>query len=71
MAMEVLELGLRHSDRTTNAACLKSLQLMRGEISNKNNTYGNSKSGRRKITAIPHHPDKTVTFIEKKFRPNS
>ena len=33
MAIEALEQGLNHNDRTTQAACLKSLQLMRGEIS--------------------------------------
>ena len=68
MAMEVLERGLNHRDRTTNAACLKSLQLMRGEITNKNNTQGKFQSGRRKIKAIPPRQDKTVTPLEKKPR---
>jgi hypothetical protein len=30
MALEVLEQGLRHRDRTTKAACVKSLSLMKG-----------------------------------------
>ena len=30
MASEVLEQGLRHRDRTTKAACIKSLSLMKG-----------------------------------------
>jgi hypothetical protein len=31
-AIEVLEQGLTHRDKTTKAACLKSLQLLRGEV---------------------------------------
>ena len=30
MALEVLEQGLRHRDRTTKAACVKSLSLTKG-----------------------------------------
>jgi hypothetical protein len=30
MALEVLEQGLKHRDRTTKAACVKSLSLMKG-----------------------------------------
>jgi hypothetical protein len=30
MASEVLEQGLRHRDRTTKAACVKSISLMKG-----------------------------------------
>ena len=30
MALEVLEQGLRHRDRTTKAACVKSISLMKG-----------------------------------------
>ncbi len=30
MALEVLEQGLRHRDRTTKAACVKSIALMKG-----------------------------------------
>ena len=71
MAMGVLELGLSHRDRTTNAACLKSLQLMRGEITDKEKSHGKFKSGRRKIKAIPHSQDKTLTSLEKKPQPNS
>lgn len=32
MAVEVLEQGLSHRDKTTQSASLKSLQLMRGEV---------------------------------------
>ena len=32
MAVEVLEQGKKHRDRTTQAACIKSLQIMRGEV---------------------------------------
>ncbi len=30
MGMEVLEQGLKHRDRTTKAACIKSISLMKG-----------------------------------------
>ncbi|HUU41273.1 MAG TPA: hypothetical protein VMW42_10045 [Desulfatiglandales bacterium] len=33
MALEVLEQGLRHHDRTTKAACVKSISLMKGQVS--------------------------------------
>jgi hypothetical protein len=33
MALEVLEQGLRHRDRTTKAACIKSISLMKGQVS--------------------------------------
>ena len=71
MAMEVLERGLSHGDRTTNAACLKSLQLMRGESSDNEKSHGKLKSGQRKIKEIPPRQDKTVTPLEKKSRSNS
>ncbi len=35
MASEVLEQGLRHRDRTTKAACVKSISLMKGQVSGK------------------------------------
>jgi len=31
--LEVLEQGLRHRDRTTKAACVKSISLMKGQVS--------------------------------------
>ena len=38
MALEVLEQGLKHRDRTTKAACVKSLSLMKGQVSGKGNS---------------------------------
>jgi len=35
MASEVLGQGLRHRDRTTKAACIKSISLMKGQVSGK------------------------------------
>ena len=35
MAIEVLEKGLKHRDRTTQAACIKSLDLLKGQASGK------------------------------------
>ena len=35
MGSEVLEQGLRHRDRTTKAACIKSISLMKGQVSRK------------------------------------
>ena len=35
LALEVLEQGLRHRDRTTKAACIKSIALIKGEASKK------------------------------------
>ncbi len=37
MGSEVLEQGLRHRDRTTKAACIKSISLMKGQVSGKGN----------------------------------
>jgi hypothetical protein len=35
MASEVLKQGLRHRDRTTKAACIKSISLMKGKVAGK------------------------------------
>lgn len=55
MAAEVLEQGLNHRDRTTQAACLKSLQLMRGEVPKNQPTQHKSHSGRRRIRDVSRH----------------
>ncbi len=39
LASEVLEKGLKHRDRTTKAACIKSLALMKGEVPEKKSGY--------------------------------
>ena len=35
LALEVLQQGLKHRDRTTRAACIKSISLMKGKVSGK------------------------------------
>jgi hypothetical protein len=35
MALEVLAQGLKNRDRTTKAACIKALSLVKGEVANK------------------------------------
>jgi hypothetical protein len=61
MATEVLTQGLTARDRTTKAACLKSLQIMRGEIppkSQKKDTK--TTSGKTKIKDIPANKPSTA-----------
>ncbi len=50
VSTEALEGGLNHQDATTKAVCLKSLKLMRGEITGKEKTKpSQGGSSRRKI----------------------
>lgn len=35
LGLEVLKQGLKHRDRTTKAACIKSISLMKGQVSGK------------------------------------
>lgn len=46
MATEVIEQGLNHRDRTTKAACIKCLAIMRGEAPKKSNK---GPAGKRRI----------------------
>lgn len=57
LAIETLEQGLNHTDRTTQAACLKSLQLMRGEITGKEKPQ-RPHSSRRRIHNTPQNRDR-------------
>jgi hypothetical protein len=52
MATEVLEQGLKHRDRTTKAACVKALALMKGTTQKKGSSHENLKSGKPKIQEI-------------------
>ncbi len=52
MALEVLEQGLNHRDRTTKAACLKALALMKGGGEQKSGPRGRPKRGRPRIQGI-------------------
>ena len=41
MALEVLEQGLKHRDRTTRAACVKALSLIKGKGAKKSDSVEN------------------------------
>lgn len=68
LATEVLEQGLNHRDHTTQAACLKSLQLMRGEVPKTPKSSRKPKSSRRKIrdTSQNRSRDRQKNSYEKK-----
>lgn len=53
LAVEVLEQGINNRDRTTKAACIKSLALMRGEVPPKGKPQGKPSSSRRQINDAP------------------
>lgn len=50
MALEVLQQGLSHNNRTTKAICEKSLELMKGVSSKKD--YSQRKTGKQRIQEI-------------------
>ncbi|MHC4203627.1 MAG: hypothetical protein ACYSTT_03185 [Planctomycetota bacterium] len=52
MALEVLEQGLKHRDRTTKAACVKALSLMKGKDSKKADSVGKSIVGKPNIQQV-------------------
>ena len=52
MASEVLEQGLKHRDRTTKAACVKSISLMKGEGLVKGGGHSGPAPGKQKIRDI-------------------
>jgi len=52
LALEVLEQGLRHRDRTTKAACVKAISLMKGGTSKKDGSQSKSHSSRPQIKEI-------------------
>ncbi len=52
MAMEVLEQGLNHRDRTTKAACVKGLFLMKGGSVKKAVSGGNRRTGNTRIQEV-------------------
>jgi hypothetical protein len=49
MAVEVLEQGLKHRDRTTKAACVKALSLMKGGTPKKTGSHSKPESAGPKI----------------------
>ena len=52
MAAEVLAQGLKHRDRTTQAACIKSIFLMKGGSSGKAGSHSGPASGKQEIRGI-------------------
>jgi hypothetical protein len=64
-ATDVLQQGLIHRDRFTQEACIKSLQLMRGEIPPKRSGASKPKSSRMKIKDLPNGNLKTSSPAEK------
>ena len=52
LAVEVLEQGLKHRDRTTKAACIKAISLMKGETSKKEGSQARSQSSKPQIREI-------------------
>ncbi len=51
-AIEVLEQGLTHRDKTTQSASLKSLQLLRGEVVPEKKPPRRKQQGRRRIQGV-------------------
>ena len=59
MALDVLEQGLQHRDRTTRQTCEKSLALMRGESPKTHPPRSRPASGRRKIRELSRKGERT------------
>ena len=59
MASEVLEQGLKHRDRTTKAACIKSISLMKGAVSGKGDFHSRPASGPKIIEITTKNGTKT------------
>ena len=64
-ALEVLEQGLRHRDRTTKAACIKSLTLMKNGTSKKAGSGNKPVSGKQKIKETTDKKTKTGSSEKK------
>ena len=53
LAVEVLNKGVKSSDRTTRAACEKALLLMSGQVPKKTSSARRPRSGKPRIRSIP------------------
>ncbi|MCK5001053.1 MAG: hypothetical protein KAS23_16030 [Anaerohalosphaera sp.] len=62
LAIEVLEQGLNHSDRTTKAACIKALQLMKGTAAKQEKSQYKQTSNKIKITEIPQKSSREASL---------
>jgi hypothetical protein len=52
MALEVLQQGLKHRDRTTKAACVKALSLMKGKGAKKGDSVEKPITGKPNIQKV-------------------
>jgi hypothetical protein len=68
MAQDVLEEGLKHRDRTTRAACIKALSLMKGATVTKGGHHKDRKPGKSRIQEIRK---KSKSDIERNSRSSS
>ncbi len=68
-AIEVLEQGLTHRDKTTCAACLKSLQLLRGEAP-PSKPPRKSRGSRRPIQGVSGNSDRRPKPARKNYPSN-
>jgi hypothetical protein len=59
LALEVLKEGLNHRNRTTKAACEKSLMLIVGKIREKRHSQGQTTSNRSQIRAVQRRSRRT------------
>jgi hypothetical protein len=68
MAIVVLEQGLKHRDRTTRAACVKALSLMKGVTPTKGSSREKRSSGKTQIQGIEK---RTKSNVEKNSKSSS
>ncbi len=60
LASEVLEQGLRHRDRTTKAACVKAISLMKGGPQKKAGPQSKSQSSSPQIQEMQKRPKRNT-----------
>lgn len=60
LGLEVLEKGLKHRDRTTKAACIKALSLVKGGAAKKDASQSKSESKGQQIKEIKETPKRNM-----------
>ena len=60
LGLEVLEKGLKHRDRTTKAACIKALSLVKGGAAKKGASQSKSESKGQQIREIKEKPKRST-----------
>jgi len=68
-AVDVLQQGLIHRDRITQETCIKSLQIIRGELPPKKTGPAKPRTGRMQIREMPNGNRKTTSPDEKNTYP--